>query len=74
MLLGTPVIGNNAGGLGQLLREAEQPIVSTKDEVVALIQQNQNIYIPNVFLKQYHINQISYYAKPLVVYCSNGFS
>jgi glycosyltransferase involved in cell wall biosynthesis len=74
MLLGTPVIGNNAGGLGQLLSEANQPIVSTKDEVVALIQQNQNIYIPNVFLKQYHINQISYYAKPLVVYCSNGFS
>jgi glycosyltransferase involved in cell wall biosynthesis len=74
MLLGTPVIGNNAGGLGQLLREANQPIISTKEEVVALILQKQNIYIPDVFLKQYHINQISYYAEPLVAYCSNGFS
>lgn len=74
LLLGTPVIGNHAGGLGQLLKEASQPIVSTKEEVVALILQKKHIYIPDVFLKQYHINQISYYAQPLVAYCSNGFS
>jgi glycosyltransferase involved in cell wall biosynthesis len=74
LLLGTPVIGNNAGGLGQLLREANQPIISTKEEVVALILQKKKIYIPDVFLKQYHINQFSYYAQPLVAYCSNGFS
>lgn len=74
LMLGTPVIGNNAGGLRQLLVEAHQPVVSTKEEVVTLILQKQNIHIPDAFLKQYHINQISYYAKPLVAYCSNGFS
>ncbi len=74
LMLGTPVIGNNAGGLGQLLKEAHQPIVSTKEEVIALILQKQNIHIPESLFKQYHINQILYYAKPLVAYCSNGFS
>ena len=72
LLLGTPVIGNNVGGLGQLLKEAKQPIVSTKEEVVALILQKQNIHIPQDFLMRYHINQILYYAKPLEEFCSNG--
>jgi glycosyltransferase involved in cell wall biosynthesis len=74
LMLGTPVVGNDAGGLGQLLKESHQPIVSTKDEVIALILQKQNIHIPDAFLKQYHISQILYYARPLVAYCGNGFS
>jgi len=72
LLLGTPVIGNKVGGLGQLLGEAQQPIVSTKEEVIALILQKQNIHIPQEFLMRYHINQILYYAKPLEAYCSDG--
>lgn len=72
LLLGTPVIGNKVGGLGQLLQEAQQPIVSTKEEVIALILQKQNIHIPQEFLVRYHINQILYYAKPLEAFCSNG--
>ncbi len=72
LLLGTPVIGNQVGGLGQLLDEAQQPIVSTKEEVIALILQKQNIHIPLEFLMRYHINQILYYAKPLEAFCSNG--
>lgn len=74
LLLGTPVIGNNVGGLGQLLKEANQPMISTKEEVMALILQKQNIHIPETFLMRYHINQISYYAKPLEKFCSNGIS
>lgn len=74
LLLGTPLIGNKVGGLGQLLDEAQQPIVSTKEEVIALILQKQNIHIPHEFLMRYHINQILYYAKPLEAFCSNGIS
>lgn len=69
LLLGTHVIGNDAGGLGELLKGANQPVVNHVDEVYALITSKQNWPINQTFLKQYDISQISYYAVPIIQFC-----
>ena len=74
LLLGTPVIGNQSGGLTQLLTEANQHQVTTAQQAFDIITQNNPISIPQSFVQRYHINQISYYAQPIGEFCSNGIS
>lgn len=69
LMAGTPVVGNMAGGLGDLLHEALQAVALQTNEVLEVILQNRNIHIPPAFIEQYHIRQISYYAKPIEVFC-----
>lgn len=74
LLLGTPVIGNQSGGLTQLLTEANQHLVSTAQQAFDIITKNTPNSIPQSFVQRYHINQISYYAQPIGEFCSNGIS
>lgn len=74
LLAGTPVVGNFAGGLGNLLQQAEQVLVTNANEAVSVILQNRNMHIPSAFIERYHIQQISYYAKPIVAFCRHGIS
>ncbi len=74
LLLGTPIIGNNAGGLGELLQLAHQPIINSGSEVTQIILQNRPINIPQIFFEPFDLRQISYYAKSIVAFCNNGIS
>lgn len=68
ILVGTTVIGNEAGGLGLLLKEAEQLIISHPLEALPLITAHTGINQPDRFINKYDIKQISYYADSLVVF------
>lgn len=72
LLVGTSVIGNDAGGLGLLLKEAQQPIISTPMQAISIIANPTNHPIPEAFLQRYDIKQISYYAGSLVVFCRHA--
>lgn len=74
LLLGTPVIGNNAGGLGELLQLANQPIINSVSEATEIILQNKHINIPEIIFEPFDLRQISYYAKSIVAFCNNGIS
>lgn len=69
VLLGTTVIGNRAGGLGELLAEAGQLIAGSPGEVYqAIITGRQAVPAPE-FISKYHISRISYYAGPITRFC-----
>lgn len=53
ILLGTPVIGYANGGLGNLLVEANQIIVTNYTEVLRAISQNQKNDCPSAFIHKY---------------------
>ncbi len=74
LLLGTPVIGNAAGGLGDLLSEANQTCVKDVDEALQKITEGISFHLPDPFVHRYDISQIPYYAKPIVEFCTNGIS
>lgn len=70
LLVGTPVIGNAAGGLGDLLKIAEQPLVSNLNHAQEIILSNKQVAIPHQFLANYDMAQIAYYASPLIAFCN----
>ncbi|MCC7532846.1 MAG: hypothetical protein IT246_02770 [Bacteroidia bacterium] len=74
LLLGVPVIGNCAGGLCELLQQAEQDIVSTAEQAYQIIKSNKEFTLAHNFIANYDIKQIPYYAKPIVSFCNNGIS
>lgn len=69
LLCGTPVIGNKSGGLGNLLEQAGQLVVNDSQEAYNMIINKGYKKINSAFFSGYHINQISYYAQPIVVFC-----
>lgn len=74
LLLGTPVIGNDAGGLGDLLKEANQLRVKQAEKAFHKITEGISLQLPDTFTHRYDISQIPYYAKPIVEFCNNGIS
>ena len=72
ILLGTPVIGNDAGGLGELLNEAQQLIISHPMEALQLITAGKKNSLPDGFVNKYDIKQIPYYADSLVVFTKHA--
>lgn len=72
LLVGTPVIGNHAGGLGILLKEAQQPIITKPTEALPIITSHTKLHISDTFLQRYDIKQISYYAGSLVFFCKHA--
>lgn len=68
MLLGTPVIGYNAGGLGDLLKESKSIIVNSVDEAYDCITQTLFVQ-PNIsFTEKYDLKN---FAKYTIQICPN---
>lgn len=74
LLLGTPVLGNQSGGLTQLLTESNQQLITTAQQAYDIISKNRPNPIPQSFVQRYHIIQILYYAQPIGEFCSHGIS
>lgn len=70
LMVGTPVIGNTAGGLGDLLIMAEQHIVLNLNQAQEIILSNKQVTIPTQFLAKYDMAQIAYHAAPLITFCN----
>ena len=68
MLLGTPVIGYNAGGLGDLLKESKSIIVNSVDEAYTCIAQNLFVQPNHAFTEKY---DLSHFAKYAIQICPN---
>jgi hypothetical protein len=69
VLLGTALIGNDAGGLGDLLRESSQLIAASADKAYNYIISGTMPVANSGFAERYHINRISYYAAPITRFC-----
>lgn len=72
LLLGVPVIGNDAGGLTDLLTQAEQYVVSNANEALSLLEAKLFKPTPSAFISAYDVRQIPYYAKPIVDFCNKN--
>ena len=68
MLLGTPVIGYDAGGLGDLLKESKSMVVNSVDEVYECITQNLFVLPDSSFTEKYDLNN---FAKYTIQICPN---
>ncbi len=68
MLLGTPVIGYNAGGLGDLLKESKSMVVNSVDEVYECITQNLFVQPSSSFTEKYDLKN---FAKYTIQICPN---
>lgn len=59
MLLSTPVIGYNKGGLGDLLKESHSIIVKNIEEVYICIKDNLFVLPQNDFIQKYDVSNVS---------------
>ncbi len=71
LLVGTPVIGVNKGGLGDLLKESGSLIASSVDEFFALIHSTQKGSPAIEFLNKYDTNTRYDWVKPLAFFCES---
>lgn len=69
LLCNTAVIGNESGGLTDLISQSGQFLVTDSDKAYETIIHDQRREINSAFLRQYDLSQISYYAKPIIDFC-----
>lgn len=62
ILLGTPVIGYNKGGLGDLLKESNSVIVKNADEALTCILENILMLPDSKFIEKYDIKNASQFV------------
>ncbi len=65
ILVNTPVIGYNKGGLGNLLKESNNQIVNTIEEVLTIIDNNQSTILNPNFANKYAISEAEIYLTPI---------
>jgi len=73
ILLGTPVVGLDMGGLGDLLRESDSYIVTSADEAFQLITNNEIVFrTPDSFIRKYDISNSAQYLNPLMEFITQN--
>lgn len=65
ILVNTPVIGYNKGGLGNLLQESNSIIAANIDEVLAQITQSKQFDINQNFIAKYHLINAEKFIIPI---------
>lgn len=73
LLVGTPVIGYDKGGLGDLLKESASKIVKSSEEVLEVISQNpeSKYVVPEEFFEKYDYAKGVEYIKPITDFILN---
>ena len=72
ILVGTPVIGYDRGGLGDLLRESNSYIVKDAEEAFQLITSQNLIYrTSESFIEKYDISKVPEYIAPIIEFILN---
>jgi hypothetical protein len=70
ILVGTPVIGNDAGGLGDLLRESGSRVIADKNELLDTILKQDLPATHTDFEHKYDTSNVSLYLSPVVNFIS----
>lgn len=71
LLVGTPVIGVNKGGLGDLLTQSGSLIAETDDEFMEIIKQHKKAADPIRFLTTYDTQTLQSWVQPLAAFCKS---
>lgn len=66
ILVGTTVIGNEAGGLGDLLKESSSLIANDVEQFIQLISGNNHSTIEKNFIKKYDEQQAAVFLSPII--------
>ncbi|MES2558818.1 MAG: hypothetical protein V4590_03705 [Bacteroidota bacterium] len=66
ILVGTQVIGNNKGGLSDLLKESNSLVAHTVEEFSTIILQNQTASVNPDFIRKYDASNRSIYSKGII--------
>ena len=75
ILVGTPVIGYNSGGLGDMLRESDSYIVASADEAFDLIVNQKVEYRTSpAFIERYDIINAPKYLEPVIKFISSDLN
>lgn len=72
LLVGTPVIGINKGGLGDLLTESGSMTATTVDEFMEGIKHPKGMHNADAFLAKYDIQTQLTWVEPLAKFCKAG--
>lgn len=65
ILVGTTLIGNNAGGLGDLIKESGSLMANTVDDFVELIKSNTHSNCHKEFIEKYDVKNCDSFLKPI---------
>lgn len=70
LLVGTPVIGVNKGGLGDLISQSGSLIAETENEFLTIMLNHQGIPYPAAFLASYDTRTQQNWVHPLAEFCN----
>nr|MBP6301735.1 hypothetical protein [Bacteroidia bacterium] len=70
ILVGTPVVGNDAGGLGDLLRESGSRLIADKNDFLDAVLKHDARIMDTDFEQKYDTGNVPLYLAPIVDFIS----